>query len=64
MFCEVKIKVSNEEQKNISDFTVEKEEIPLVIDRSCERLAGMVQTAIDKFKGDVDDVRCVVTFYW
>lgn len=64
MFCEVKVKVSNEEQKNTSDFTVESNEPPLLIDRACERLAGMVQTAIDKFKGDVDDVRVIVAFQW
>lgn len=60
----VKVKVSNDEQHYSHKFNVYDEGHPIVLSKSCERLAGMVQTTVDEFKGVVDDVRIVATFQW
>ena len=60
-FVEVKVKVSNDEQKYSQKFPCYDS---ITISKDDPTLAKMVEEAIRNFKGDVDDVKVIVTYSW
>jgi hypothetical protein len=60
-FVEVKVKVSNEEQKYTQKFPCYES---ITISRDDPVLSKMVEDTLKNFKGDVDEVRVVFTYTW
>ena len=60
-FVEVKVKVSNEEQKYTQKFPCYQ---PISISKDDPTLAKMVEETLKNFKGDVDDVKILFTYTW
>lgn len=60
-FVEVKVKVSNDEQKYIQKFPCYE---PITISKEDPVLDKMVQEAIKNFKGIVEEVKVTFSYAW
>ena len=60
-FVEVKVKVSNDEQKYTQKFPCYE---AICISKDDPTLAKMVEEAIKNFKGDVDEVKVTFAYNW
>lgn len=60
-FAEIKVKVSNDEQRYSQKFACYE---PITISKDDPTLAQMVEEAMKNFKGNVEEVKVIISYNW